>query len=269
MDLLKLKQRYQKQLVKVGVHPFKAEQAAKALSAEELLLISDIWPEWATVFSKTEQESDSQTHLFYNEVHFSVSSKIKRVIDLAGAVIGLLLTAIIFLPIALLIKVDSPGPIFYSQIRCGLQGKPFRIWKFRTMFAEAEQQKHLVENEADGYIFKNKNDPRITRVGKFLRCTSLDELPQFWNVLKGEMSLVGTRPPTPDEVKLYQSHHYKRFLVKPGITGEWQVNGRSIITSFDDIVSMDLDYQHKWSPLYDLDLILKTIRVVVLGKGAY
>jgi lipopolysaccharide/colanic/teichoic acid biosynthesis glycosyltransferase len=264
MDLLKLKQ-----LVRVGVRPLKTEQTVKALSTEELLLTSDILPEWATVFSKTEQEGDSQTHLFYNEVHYSASCKIKRIIDLVGAIIGLILMGMIFLPVALAIKIDNPGPIFYSQIRCGLQGKPFRIWKFRTMFVEAEKQKHLVENEADGYIFKNQNDPRITRVGKFLRCTSLDEFPQFWNVLKGEMSLVGTRPPTTDEVKLYQSHHYKRFLVKPGITGEWQVNGRSIIKSFDDIVRMDLDYQHKWSPLYDLNLILKTISVVVLGKGAY
>jgi lipopolysaccharide/colanic/teichoic acid biosynthesis glycosyltransferase len=269
MDLLRLKQSYQEQLVKVGVHPLKAEQAAKTLSVEELSLISDIWPEWATIFSKTEQTSDSQIHFLEEEVHYSVSNKIKRAIDLAGAAIGLLLTALIFIPVALAILIDSPGPIFYSQIRCGLQGKPFRIWKFRTMFVEADRQKHLVENEINGYIFKNQNDPRITRVGKFLRCTSLDEFPQFWNVLKGEMSLVGTRPPTPDEVNNYQNHHYKRLLVKPGITGEWQVNGRSIIKNFDDVVKMDLDYQHKWSLLYDLNLILKTIGVVFLGKGAY
>lgn len=259
MNLFKLKQSYQEELIKVGVNSLKAKQAAKVLSVEEFQFISDIWPEWEKIVFKIEQE----------EIHFSVSSKIKRFIDLVGAVIGLLLTFIIFIPIALAIKLDSPGPIFYSQIRCGLQGKPFRIWKFRTMFVEADRQKHLVNNEVEGYIFKNQNDPRITRVGKFLRGTSLDEFPQFWNVLKGEMSLVGTRPPTPDEVKHYQTHHCKRLLVKPGITGEWQVNGRSIIKNFDDVVRMDLEYQHKWSLLYDINLILKTISVVFLGKGAY
>jgi lipopolysaccharide/colanic/teichoic acid biosynthesis glycosyltransferase len=259
MELFRLKQSYQKELIKVEINSLKIQQISKVLSVEELQIIGDIWPEWEKVVLKIEQE----------EAHYSVSSKVKRLIDLIGAVFGLLLTFIIFIPIALAIKLDSSGPIFYSQIRCGLQGKPFRIWKFRTMFVEADKQKHLVNNEVDGYLFKNQNDPRITQTGKFLRCTSLDEFPQFWNVLKGEMSLVGTRPPTPDEVKYYQNHHYKRLLVKPGITGEWQVNGRSIIKNFDDVVKMDLDYQHKWSLLYDLNLILKTIIVVFLGKGAY
>lgn len=269
MDLLKLKQSYQEQLIKVGVHPLKAEEAAKLLSKEELQFIGDIWPEWGAVVSKTEQKFESQVSLVQGKVHNSVCSQIKRLIDLLGALVGLALTAIIFLPVVLAIKLDSPGSIFYSQIRCGLQGKPFKIYKFRTMFIETDRQQNLITNEAEGYIFKNKNDPRITRVGKFLRCTSLDEFPQFWNVLKGEMSLVGTRPPTPNEVENYKSHHYKRLLVKPGITGEWQVHGRSNVRNFDRIVQMDLDYQQKWSILYDLKLILKTIGVVVLGKGAY
>lgn len=137
------------------------------------------------------------------------------------------------------------------------------------MIADAEKYKHLVSNQADGYIFKNENDPRITRVGRFLRRSSLDELPQFWNVLKGEMSLVGTRPPTPDEVAQYQDHHCFRLRVKPGMTGEWQAKGRSSVKKFEDIVRMDIDYQHRWSPRYDLSLILQTIAAVITRKGAY
>ena len=173
------------------------------------------------------------------------------------------------IPIAIATLLDNPGPIFYSQIRCGYKGKTFHIWKFRSMIIGAEKLKHLVKNEANGQIFKCVKDPRITRVGKFLRRSSLDELPQFWNVLKGEMSLVGTRPPTPDEVMQYQPHHWERLRVKPGITGEWQVNGRSSIKNFEDIVKMDLDYQRKWSVSYDLFLILKTISVVLNKNGAF
>lgn len=205
----------------------------------------------------------------YNEtVHPSVHSLGKRVIDIIGALIGLCITAIIFIPVAIAIKLDSEGPIFYSQIRCGLNGKPFRIWKFRSMYKDADKQKHLVENKVKGYIFKNENDPRITRVGRFLRKTSIDEFPQFWNVLMGDMSLVGTRPPTPDEVVYYNGRHWLRLRVKPGITGEWQARGRSSITDFEKIVDMDLEYQRKWSIWYDLYLILLTIKVVFQRKGA-
>lgn len=129
--------------------------------------------------------------------HPSVISKTKRILDILGALVGLLIVAIMIIPIALVMQIDNPGPIFYSQIRCGVNGKQFRIWKFRSMIVGADRQKHLVVNQAKGHIFKNDNDPRITRVGRFLRKTSLDEFPQFWNVLKGEMSLVGTRPPLP------------------------------------------------------------------------
>ncbi|KYC40630.1 UDP-phosphate galactose phosphotransferase [Scytonema hofmannii PCC 7110] len=202
-------------------------------------------------------------------VHPSVASKAKRLIDILGAIVGLGITAILAIPIAISIQLDNPGPIFYNQIRCGLNGRSFRIWKFRSMVVGAEQLKHLVNNEAKGhYIFKNTNDPRITRVGTFLRRTSLDELPQFWNVLLGEMSLVGTRPPTPDEVMHYSIHHWKRLNVKPGITGEWQANGRSSIKDFEDIVRMDLNYQHHWSIAYDIGLILKTLKIVFNKSGA-
>lgn len=201
--------------------------------------------------------------------HPSVSSRLKRLVDVAGALAGLIILGLLFLPIALAIKLDSPGSVLYSQTRCGLLGKPFRIWKFRSMVEDAENLKHLVQNEASGNIFKNKNDPRVTRVGKFLRRTSLDEFPQFWNVLRGEMSLVGTRPPTTDEVALYDNIQHKRLLVKPGITGEWQVGGRSSIEDFTSVVDMDLSYQSKWSVTYDLRLILKTVQVVFDTKDAY
>lgn len=201
-------------------------------------------------------------------IHPSVTSKAKRVVDIVGALVGLAITAMVAIPVAIAVQCDNPGPIFYSQIRCGLKGKPFRIWKFRSMVMDADKLKHLVNNEAKGGIFKNKNDPRITRIGRFLRRTSLDELPQFWNVLLGHMSLVGTRPPTVDEVIRYEKHHWERLNVKPGITGEWQANGRSTVIDFEDIVKMDVEYQRKWSIAYDLHLIAKTILVVLDKKGA-
>lgn len=199
----------------------------------------------------------------------SVNSKTKRAIDIVGALVGLGITAILYIPIALTIYLDNPGPILFSQTRVGLHGRTFRIWKFRSMIKDADKYKHLVENEAKGYIFKNQNDPRITRVGNFLRRTSLDEFPQFFNILKGEMSLVGTRPPTPNEVSQYLPHHLQRLRVKPGLTGEWQVNGRSEVKDFEEMVKMDLTYQQKWSVAYDLKLILKTIVVVFHTKGAF
>lgn len=202
------------------------------------------------------------------EAHPSVTSKAKRLIDIVGALVGLTITVIILIPVAIAIWIDNPGPIFYSQIRCGLNGQFFRIWKFRSMVVDADKVKHLVKNEAQGLIFKNEKDPRITRVGRFLRRTSLDELPQFWNVLAGQMSLVGTRPPTQDEVSRYSTHHFQRLAVKPGITGEWQANGRSTVKDFEEIVKMDLAYQKKWSVGYDIQLILKTIQAVLNKSGA-
>ncbi|MFN6470098.1 MAG: sugar transferase [Nostoc sp. SerVER01] len=203
-------------------------------------------------------------------VHPSVTSKVKRVIDIIGAIVGLGITAVVAIPVAIATVLDNPGPILYSQIRCGYKGRPFRIWKFRSMVVGAECLQHLVNNETTSHhIFKNEKDPRITKVGKFLRRTSLDELPQFWNVLIGEMSLVGTRPPTTDEVTHYSSSHWERLNVKPGITGEWQTNGRSCIKDFEDIVHMDLEYQSKWSITYDINLILKTLKVLLTKSGAY
>ncbi|MHC5932961.1 sugar transferase [Nostoc sp.] len=202
-------------------------------------------------------------------LHPSTLSVRKRLIDIVGAIVGLVITLIVAIPVAIVTFVHDPSTILYSQIRCGLNGKTFRMWKFRSMIVDAEKFKHLVENQAKGHIFKSVDDPRITRVGKFLRRTSLDELPQFWNVLLGDMSLVGTRPPTLDEVSHYDLHHWDRLRVKPGMTGEWQANGRSSITDFETIVKMDIDYQHKWSVTYDLSLIIKTIWVVLKKTGAY
>jgi lipopolysaccharide/colanic/teichoic acid biosynthesis glycosyltransferase len=203
------------------------------------------------------------------EVHISVINPIKRLIDIVGALVGLAITAIIAIPIAIAIQFDNPGPILYSQVRCGVRGRPFRIWKFRSMVIGADQLQHLVNNQAKGNIFKNKNDPRVTRIGRFLRRTSLDEFPQFWNVLMGDMSLVGTRPPTVNEVIRYKKHHWERLNVKPGMTGEWQVRGRSSVDDFEDIVKLDLEYQEKWSNFYDLQLIFQTILVVLKKKGAF
>ena len=202
------------------------------------------------------------------QVHPSVTNKAKRALDILGAIIGLAITGIIAVPIAIAMWLDDPGNIFYSQTRCGFEGKPFKIWKFRSMVVDADLKKHLVENQAKGCIFKNENDPRITKVGRFLRRTSLDEFPQFWNVLMGDMSLVGTRPPTTDEVSMYEDHHFQRLKVKPGITGEWQVKGRSQVLDFEDIVKMDLNYQTRWSFFYDIGLLIETVAVVLARKGA-
>lgn len=201
--------------------------------------------------------------------HPSATSVVKRALDIVGSLVGLLFLAIIFLPVAIAIKAESPGSIFYSQERRGLQGKPFRIWKFRSMVQNADELKNLVKNEVQGHFFKSENDPRITRVGRFLRRTSLDEFPQFWNVLVGDMSLVGTRPPTSDEVARYEAHHWNRLKVKPGLTGQWQVSGRSSIKDFEEVVQLDLHYQEVWTPSYDLLLIIKTIQNILLRSDAY
>ncbi|MGD1701612.1 anti-sigma factor antagonist [Dapis sp. BLCC M229] len=202
--------------------------------------------------------------------HPSIKSWVKRLIDIVGALVGLFITGILFIPIAISIKFDSPGPIFFGQVRCGWMGRRFRMWKFRSMCVNAEKLKSKIKNQAQGAIFKNENDPRITKVGNFLRRKSLDELPQFWNVLKGDMSLVGTRPPTPDEVERYEVPQWQRLDVKPGMTGEWQVNGRSQVKNFEDIIRLDLKYQKNWSLMYDIKLIIRTVAILFeKSSGAY
>lgn len=218
-----------------------------------------------TIESSIEAKTSADSRRFPDRLpttHPSVRSWLKRAIDIVGALVGLAITGILLIPLAIIIKMDSPGPIFFSQTRCGWMGKRFKIWKFRSMCTNAEALKSQVANQIEGPLFKNDNDPRITRVGRFMRRTSLDELPQFWNVLKGEMSLVGTRPPTPDEVDRYEIPEWQRLDVKPGMTGEWQVKGRSRITKFEDVIRLDLQYQKNWSLSYDLKLILQTILVL-------
>ena len=194
----------------------------------------------------------------------------KRLIDIAGAFIGLSITVLLFPFIALAIKLDSPGPLLFGQERVGECGRKFTCWKFRSMYIDAEERKQelMAQNEMNGAIFKIKDDPRITRVGKVLRKTSLDELPQFWNVLIGEMSLVGTRPPTPEEVKEYENWHRRRISIKPGITGLWQVSGRNQINDFDEIVRLDIAYIDNWNIWLDIKLLLKTVKVVFARNGS-
>ncbi|NJN58170.1 MAG: sugar transferase [Leptolyngbyaceae cyanobacterium SL_5_9] len=211
----------------------------------------------------------SQTLTLGSSLHPSVNSSSKRVLDIVGSLVGLMLLSLVLVPIAIAIKLDNPGPIFFIQKRCGLRGQVFHLVKFRSMVTNADELKAQIKNEAKGLIFKNRQDPRITKVGKFLRKTSLDELPQFWNVLMGDMSLVGTRPPTVDEVSQYSDRHWQRLNVKPGITGEWQVNGRSAIEDFEQIVDLDLRYQSRWTPSYDLFVILRTLYVVFARVGAF
>jgi len=198
----------------------------------------------------------------------AATSKVKRAVDICGSLVGLSIVSAVFLPIAVAIQLDNPGPVLFRQMRYGYRGRPFYIWKFRSMVPNADTRKHLVKNEANGLIFKNEDDPRITRVGRFLRRTSLDELPQFFNVLKGDMSIVGTRPPVLNEVAKYRPHHWQRLAVKPGITGKWQTSGRSSIKDFEQIVEMDLDYQKQWSLWCDIKIIFKTFAVVFGSKDA-
>jgi exopolysaccharide biosynthesis polyprenyl glycosylphosphotransferase len=198
--------------------------------------------------------------------------QIKRFFDFCAALVLVTLLAPLYLLIAVLIKLDSPGPIFFRQTRIGLHGRQFKVWKFRTMVTNAEQLQRALEakNEMkDGVLFKMKDDPRITRIGGFLRQYSLDELPQIFNVLLGEMSLVGPRPLPVRDVERFQERHFIRQEVLPGITGLWQVSGRSDITDFDAAVDLDLNYIASWSLWLDLKILLQTVMVVLFRKGAY
>ncbi len=195
---------------------------------------------------------------------------LKRGMDILGGLVGLLLTAVLTPFIALAIKVESRGPVFFSQVRIGKNGRRFRLWKFRSMYIDAEERKKELEqqNEADGFMFKMENDPRITKVGKVIRKLSLDELPQFLNVLAGDMSLVGTRPPTVDEFEKYNIQYRRRLSITPGLTGMWQVSGRSDITKFDEVVELDLKYIENWSLWLDIKILCQTVGVVLFGRGA-
>lgn len=194
----------------------------------------------------------------------------KRLMDIAGGLTGLIITAIAFVIFAPIIYIQSPGPVFFKQDRVGKNGRIFKLYKFRSMYMDAEERKKelMSQNKMDGLMFKMDNDPRITPIGKFIRKYSIDELPQFLNVIKGDMSLVGTRPPTVDEYEQYQLHHMGRLSSKPGITGLWQVSGRSDMTDFEKIVELDIRYISNWSLSEDIRILWRTVKKVVHGEGA-
>ncbi|MBQ3899972.1 MAG: sugar transferase [Lachnospiraceae bacterium] len=195
---------------------------------------------------------------------------VKRIADIVGSIIGLIITGICFLIFAPIIFIQSPGPIFYKQTRIGKNGRRFKMYKFRSMYPNADEIKKalMANNEMDGNMFKLKNDPRIIPIGHFIRKHSIDELPQFWNVFKGDMSLVGTRPPTLDEFEKYAVHHKARLGFAPGLTGLWQVSGRNEINDFEQVVELDTKYIMEWSLLLDIRIILKTVKIVLTGRGA-
>jgi exopolysaccharide biosynthesis polyprenyl glycosylphosphotransferase len=197
---------------------------------------------------------------------------IKRAVDVVGALIGLVALSPLFALLAAVVTLESPGPVFFTQQRVGRGGRLFRIIKFRTMVNGADKRRDELLSRSvygDARLFKVHNDPRMTRVGRFLRRTSLDELPQLVNVLRGEMSLVGPRPPLPSEVALYEEHHYARFDVKPGITGPWQVNGRNQVTDFEQVIALETLYIREWSLLIDLGILFRTVWVVAQMRGAH
>ncbi|WP_426449083.1 sugar transferase [Paenibacillus sp. S-38] len=195
----------------------------------------------------------------------------KRMIDIVGAIVGLVITAPLFLILAILIKLEDPkGPVFFKQQRVGKNEALFHMFKFRSMVSNAEEllAQLLSQNEVSGHMFKMKNDPRITKIGRFIRKTSLDELPQLWNVLRGDMSLVGPRPPLPREVKEYSNYHKQRLSVTPGCTGLWQVSGRSQL-GFEEMVELDLKYIANRNLFFDIKIIFKTVRVLLGSKDAF
>lgn len=196
---------------------------------------------------------------------------LKRLFDIIGGVVGCIIMLIMAIFVAPKIKAKDPGPVFFSQVRVGKNGRRFKLYKFRSMYMDAEERKAelMSENEVSGPMFKMHNDPRILPgIGEKIRESSIDEWPQFWNVLKGDMSLVGTRPPTVEEFAQYRAHHKQRLSFKPGITGLWQVTGRSNIKNFEQVVRLDNMYIRSWSPVLDLKIIIKTIKVMFNKKGA-
>lgn len=202
---------------------------------------------------------------------FSLRQRVvKRALDIVGALVGITITAILYPFIAIAIKIDSKGPVIFKQPRVGRNGRIFTFYKFRSMAVDAEEQKKklMKQNEMNGLMFKMDSDPRVTKVGKFLRKTSLDEFPQFVNVLLGDMSLVGTRPPTLEEYEKYSPKHKCRLCMTPGITGMWQVSGRSEITDFDEVVRLDMEYIDDWSIWKDIKILFLTVFAVIFRKGA-
>lgn len=209
--------------------------------------------------------TSSLNHIHYRSLLF------KRLCDIVFSLIGLVLTGLVAIIIYPVVQMQSKGPLIFKQKRVGKNGKVFEIYKFRSMYLDAEERKKelMAQNElTSDLMFKMDNDPRIFPFGQKMRNWSLDELPQFINVLKGDMSLIGTRPPTLNEYEKYELHHFKRLAMKPGITGMWQVSGRSNITDFEEVVALDLSYIKNWSVWLDIKIFLKTIKVVLVKEGS-
>ena len=206
---------------------------------------------------------------FYNNYYDYRKLLLKRLMDIVGSLVGIIFTILIGIIIAPPLLIESPGPLIFKQKRVGKNGRYFYMYKFRSMYVDAEERKAelMKQNEMDGLMIKMENDPRVTKVGKFIRKTSIDEFPQFFNVLKGDMSLVGTRPPTLDEFVHYKSYHKRRLSAKPGITGLWQVSGRNDIEDFEDVVKLDLEYIDNWSLGLDVKILLKTVGAVFKHTG--
>jgi exopolysaccharide biosynthesis polyprenyl glycosylphosphotransferase len=194
---------------------------------------------------------------------------VKRAIDVLGALVGLAACGVVFSAYAWRLKRESPGPVLFKQTRRGQNGRSFTLYKFRTMYPDAERRLSELagSNQMQGLLFKIKHDPRVTPSGRFMRRTHLDELPQFWNVLRGDMSLVGTRPPTEREVDLYQGHHHRRLSFKPGITGVWQINGNGKVRDFEEVVKLDCDYIDNWSLWRDCKILTRTLLKVARADG--
>lgn len=220
-----------------------------------------------------EQRVASSEHILTaDEVNANLSYlRMKRLMDIVGSIIGLILLLPLFLIVAILIKIEDPkGPVFFKQVRVGKAETEFQMFKFRSMVSDAEERLKdlLALNEVSGAMFKMKNDPRITKIGKFIRRTSIDELPQLWNVLKGDMSLVGPRPPLHREVDEYSPFDKQRLLVTPGCTGLWQVNGRNSL-GFDEMVKLDIFYIDNRNLFFDIKIILKTVKCMITSDEAY
>lgn len=199
-----------------------------------------------------------------------IQKALKRLIDIVLSSTALVVLSPLFILLIILIKIDSEGPAIFKQKRVGLNKKTFYMYKFRSMVEDADEKIHEVKdlNHTNPIMFKAKKDPRVTKIGSIIRKYSLDELPQLLNILKGEMTLVGPRPPIPRELAHYKNWHYVKFVAKPGLTGLWQVSGRSTIKDFDEVINLDYEYIKNWNILFDLKIILKTIPVVISAVGA-
>jgi exopolysaccharide biosynthesis polyprenyl glycosylphosphotransferase len=248
--------------------PATGDSLSSMAEAEKAARMLEIFSERR--FERTRTVQQLRLRLLMWVIRTKIRTSLKRILDIAIASIALLFLSPIFLFIAIVIKLDSPGPVIFKQVRIGKWGKPFSCYKFRSMYVDAEARKAelMEENEADEVVFKMKNDPRVTRIGRFIRKASIDELPQLFNVLKGEMSLVGPRPPVPVEVVQYEFETMFRLDAVPGITGLQQVSGRSDL-SFKRWVELDLQYIAEQNLLKDIEILLKTIPAVISGKGAY